>query len=227
MLSGRLRIGEPPLALAIALLGTVLYALLPGYSVWSTENDLGPYMTPHRALNPEKMPSDLLPIAKLMAEDPHIVDGRILCHEDVASFLTPYSRAFRFVLTRPMYLNNFVTTRPREAIERYFLSIVMDAGRFGPALEDRDWEYLRTKIGDSTVAKWRRSAPALQEVPDLLKKFRVRYIVAGPMLDAPDELLREKLFQQREDLLLENGYREVYRGTQYSLWIRPESDSDP
>jgi hypothetical protein len=220
ILAGRLPIGESYFPLTVALVGTVLYALLPGYWVWSTQNELGPYMTPHLAANPEKTPPDLLAIAQLILDDPHVTDGRILCHEDTASFLRPCSRDFRFVLTRPMYLNNFVTVRPREAVERFFLSVVIDAGRFGPALEDRDWEYLRTKVGDFTVANWRHSAPTLQEVPNLLKKLRVRYIVAGPMLDASDELLREKMFEQREQLLLENGYREVYQGREYSLWMR-------
>src|SRR5262249_5787953 len=128
-----------------------------------------------------------------------------------------------FVVTRPMYLNNFAAVgRPREGIERFFLSVAFDRGRFFPSLSEKDWNYLRTKLGEPTVNTWRQSPalPTLKDLPILLDRYRARYVVAGPQLDMSDELFREKLFGERQLLLKKNGYRRVYHGKEYDLWRR-------
>jgi hypothetical protein len=219
----RLQPARPLVPLAVAALALAVCALLPGRYVWGPANNVGPYMSPRLAQNPEKLPPDLVPIAQLLAADPDIDQGQILCGEEVSSYLTPYSREFRFVITRPLYTAACLRSAGRlhEAVERHYLGLVVSRGKLAKDLSRSEWEFLEGVFGRPATEELLRSTapPTLADVPRLLKRYQVRFIVTSPGLDVP-ERLRAQLLQGREELLRENGYEAAYRGDAYVLWKR-------
>ena len=195
----------PHLPVAVTAAGMLLLAVLPDTYVWGPRNRLGDFMFPSVGQNPEKMPPDLLAIARRLDSDPAIGHARILCGEEVSSFLTPWSSKFRFVVTRPMYLGKLgPEPERRQAIERYFLMLLAHQRRVH--LQD----YF----------------PRPADLPALLKKYHVGYIVTPPPLWL-DELGEEEkkavlhyFLAGRANLLSRLGFRETYKGKEYSLWRR-------
>jgi hypothetical protein len=216
---GSMLAGFAPLAICGG--GLALGALLPGKYVWGARNNYGAYMTPHRAENLEKMPADLLPIARQLAADPDIEAGSILCGEEVAPFLAPYCRRFRFVVTRPFYTVPYVSARgqARDAMERYYLQVVVRWGSWANGLADYDWSFFARYLGPRTTEELRRGPKlTLGDVPDLLKRYHVEFVVTSPPLEMPPGTSPEQLIQQRDRLFQDNQYEVVYRGADYVLW---------
>jgi hypothetical protein len=192
-LAGRLlgaRLAHLPLAAAAA--GLALCPLLPGLFVWDAGNNLGPFMTPRRAENLEKMPAELRLIAGRLARDPDAGRGRILCGEEVTSFLTPLSPDFRFVVTRPMYT----------------LYSLAHAGQIGEVQERLALLVLASE----------GAAVERKELRRLLERYQVLFVVTSPVVWAPDDQAREGATRRREDLLRGSGYQALYLGDDYGLW---------
>jgi Family of unknown function (DUF6077) len=198
----------PHAALVVCGLGLAVSALPPGKFVWGLANNLGPFMTPRRAENLEKMPPDLLVIAERLDRDPHVQDGQILCGEEVSSFLIPYSRSFRLVVTRPMYTIGGLLSAGQvtEAAEHAFLLAVADRG----------------KLAEREVG-----ALSVRDVPRLLDRYQVRFAVSSPVLWASDERVKQAVLREREKLLTENSFYALYRGTEYVLWKRGAAPGRP
>ena len=117
---------------AFMIASTMLAATfaLPGLYVWGQAN-VG--MMSFRGAHPMpdnlmKMPAGLRTIADRLLSDPDLENKRILCHESITNYLTPYSRRFRFVQTRELYtLYMFDQAgRRQEGQERYLLSLFLD-----------------------------------------------------------------------------------------------------
>jgi hypothetical protein len=211
-------------ATALALVGTFL---LPGIYVWSPRNSfIGPLGTPHLAENLEKMPADLIPIAKLLEEDPTIAQGRILCNLEAASFLAPCSLEFRFVQTRPNPYGPSPPGRPVAGLEPYLLLVVLQEGRFPPLKDEGrwqmpltytkfEWEALGQAYGEKSI-KSLKDAVATDPrglLRDMLEYHKVNYVLFGPG-------------NRSANLFEEVGCRLVCRRGQFSLWRVPTGDSN-
>jgi hypothetical protein len=224
-----------PLAVGIGTLaafGFLVGRVLPGTYVWGRDNNLGPFMTPRLAENLEKMPADVLAIARQLAADPDAHEGLILCPEEIGPYLMAYSRDFRFVTSRLMYtVYHFNRAgRPTEAIERYYLGSALKRYDFFPKLQQADWEFLTIYCGEPTVQQWYRSPdqPSYQDFGRLLDRYQVRYVVTSParqieMGSAQDEATRSQIRAYRDQFLKTverewpaHGYRPVYRGSPVS-----------
>jgi hypothetical protein len=213
---------EVAAGLGLTLAGLALTFLLPGIYVWSERNNfIGPLGTPHLAQNPEKMPGDLLPIARRLAGEPGIDKVRILCNFSVASFLAPYSRDFLFLQTRPAPYGGARPNRPLHGLECYLLSVVLSEDGF-PPLEDEEswwvsqafhpfeWKALRSVYGEEVVARicQRVTDQPTQYVRQLLREHQVKYVVTGPGDKAA------AIFERCD-------YRPVLRQGAFTLWQAP------
>ncbi|HVX12435.1 MAG TPA: DUF6077 domain-containing protein [Pirellulales bacterium] len=219
--------------LVAALASGILLAALPGVFVWGPENHNGPFMAPGVGQNLQKMPPDLRIIVERLESDPNVAEHPILSGEEVASFLTPSSSRFSYVLTRLFYLPGFgKDPEDRAATERYFL---LQAAYAGPYAEDlRKWRYL---VGESAALspemlhnadrlpplRQADRLPRLADLPELVERYRVDYIITSPPLwldGSGGEGPRQELIASRAELLSRLGYREIYQGRDYSLWQR-------
>jgi hypothetical protein len=189
------------LPLVVCGIMVVACSYLPGIFVWSEDNNLGPFMTPHLGENLEKIPPDLLEIGCYLARTPAIENDRILCGEEVASFLTPSSQSISFVVTRPGYTVGILTDlgRPEEARERYFLAVAFAQG---------------------TLVQQTFPAPTIHDIPRLLSRYRVRFVITSPVLWARDHRVRDQVYKEREQMLQENGFQTAHQGREYVLWER-------
>jgi hypothetical protein len=225
------------LPLGVCGLGVAGMALFfPGRYVWSANNNYTPFMVPRRAENLEKMPADLLSIARILAADPAIDHGRILCNEEVSSFLTPCSNQFRFVVTRTIYTLSYLgrAGRAREAGERCYLYLVVQGGSIALHFDLADRAFLNGYLGPKITAELFESSslPSLKDVPALLDRYCVRYIVASPPPRSPQESApapaaeewRAELVRQRAKLFEQLGYEPAYHGREYVLWQRRAID---
>ena len=200
-------------AMPLAAAGLLASFALPGLYVWSPRNSfIGPLGTPHLAETLEKMPADLKPIARRLADDPEIRSVRILCNEQVASFLTPYTRDFRFVQTRPLYTPGMlaVTGRPAEGLERHYLASLISSGRPPAKATAETWTNLRAHYGDEAFVRMFGPPAALQITDDagtLLTRYHVKYVITAPG-DRPTAVLPE------------NGYEIILRRGAFILWQR-------
>ncbi len=219
-------------ALGAALALATLAGFLPGRYVWSPANDVGPFMTPRRAENPEKMPADVLAIARLLARDPDRGAGTVLAPEEVAAFLTPYSRDFRMVFTRPGYTTGYLTRagRPREAVERYFLGEIVKRFALMPRLGEEDWKFLAGYLGKDTAGEYAAS-PSQPEFPRdfarLLDRYGVHFAVTMPPLQierptAAETAACRMVFRESMTAAFRDaGFQAVFRGREgYILWKR-------
>jgi hypothetical protein len=208
--------------LTICTAGLLLCALLPGKYAWSARNMYqSQFMAPRLAQNPEKMPGDLLPIIRRLAEDPEIDKVRILAAPDVTSFMTSYSRDFRFVYTRPNYTLPLLRLqgRTQEAIERHYLRLTL---MLGMELAPLDWNFLADNLGKQAVSECQSShaQPTEQTFPQLLSQYRVLYVITSPLLDVRSSHDRAFSERTREKNLGRAGYVVAYRGKEYVLWKR-------
>jgi len=152
------------LPLMLTAVGLAVAWNMPGLYVWGPGNVVwGSMQATHLAENFEKMPAGLVPLADILEQDPDIAEARILCNEPIATYLTPYSRNFRFVQTRPPYTAVGFTRlgKGEEARQRHELASALGSGL----------------SGDRARAKKR-----------LLLEFKVKYAVTGPG-DRADDFL--------------------------------------
>jgi hypothetical protein len=201
-------------------------AALPGIWVWSDDNRLGPFMTPQVAANLEQIPSDLKAIARHLADEPDLEERRIVCGEEVASFLTPLSRRFRFVVTRDGYTMYSVgrANGPAEAAERLYLVEALKQGPGFPRLPDESWKLIVRTAGGGADSPRPDPWPTLDGLPQLLDRYHADYAISSPALgDTPERnALRARI---RGFMLTRNGFREVLKGSAYSLWKRARPDN--
>lgn len=151
--------------------------------------------------NWEKIPEGILSIGKILAGDPELLHVRILCNEGVASFLTPLSRNFRFVQTRPNY-TPFLLARERrslEGTERYLLASILWRAKLPVRFLPSDWEARDLLFGN----RWWEIllGPKAKEkietnTRQLLKKYKVKYFILGPT-DAGVDVLKEEGFSSQ------------------------------
>lgn len=162
----------------------LVFAALPGLFVFGPKNSfIGPLGTPHRTQNFDRLPEDLRPLAWTLLQ---AADGsqRILCNEQVASFLAPFSDRLRFVQTRTSYTAIWFATagRTQEGVERALLGSLPRVGDIGGPHEADNWLELRMTLGDTTLS--RAFAPAMasasRDLRTLLARYHVRYVVLGP-----------------------------------------------
>src|SRR5208282_100324 len=137
---------------------------------------------------------------------------RILCSEAVASFLTSFSRNFRFVQIRMSAATFTVVGRDQESLDRYLLAIVFQSGRLPDERNRAFWETLNRQFDPERLAAARAacSTEQLQYIGGLLQRYRVKYVVIGPGDDPKDVFER-------------CGYRLVSRQGAFTLWRRPRS----
>jgi hypothetical protein len=222
MLSGTSGATGTWLPLAACCAGLALSAALPGVWVWSDQNSAGPFMTPRLAENLERMPPDLKVIARKLADDPDIAEKRIVCPEEVVSFLTPYDRRFRFVTTRPGYTMYDVGRehRPAEAAERVFLTDGLWLPQFA-RLPDESWAMILRIAGKPPDAAPPNPWPAQENIPDLLGRYDVAYAVTSPALGRTDKE-KFRYSRLREANLRRCGFRPLHEAKDdgYALWIR-------
>lgn len=200
------------LPLAIALLGLLSTLLTPGLYVWSRENLhlMIPDASPHRlAENPAKMPTDLIVIADRLLSDEGISQTNILATEEVVSYLTPLSRDFRFVHTRIIYTLQLFDRagRREEGQKRYLLSLLFE-GKLpqkenSPPRQFVNEFYPLPKFPNPPVTLDKRL------LAEWLDELRVRYAVT-PHFAEP----------KAKDGLQAVGFREVWRGRQFTFWVR-------
>jgi hypothetical protein len=202
----------------------LVFYVVPGKHVWGEENELGPFMVPHWAENLEKAPPDLLRIAEKLAAEREISQGNILCSEEVASFLTPSSRKFRFVVTRPVYSMGLYSSsgEGQESCERFYLMLVAEGGPFEITITQRGWNRIAGFVGDALREKWEQTIvpPKLKDLPELLKRYRVLYVVTSPVIIKEGKAAAKEIALARAKLLQDNGFNAVYRGEEYVLWKR-------
>jgi hypothetical protein len=221
LLAPALGFGEGWLPLAACAAGLSISAALPGVWVWGERNSRDPFMTPRAAENLEQMPAELKIIARKLADEPDITERRIACGEEVASFLTPFDRGFRFSTTRAGYTMYSVgrSRGPAEAAQRVYLTDALALGRRLPPLTEVSWQlFVRTASSDPDAPRpepW----PSYATVPILLDRFAVGYAVASPVFGQNDRETR-LLANERDNTLSKNGFRTIYRGGSYSLWKR-------
>jgi hypothetical protein len=226
LLAPGLHLGESSLALAVCLVGLGATLTLPGVAAWSKRNTSGPYMTPVPSVNLEQMPAELKIIAQSLAAEPDIESQRIACGEEVASFLTPFNRHFRFVATRPGY-TMYSVGRERgaiEAAERLYLVEALRSGRLFPALPEEAWQLFVRTIGQPPDAPRPDPWPSLQSLPSLLDRYNVGYAIASPALGRTQQEI-EIFSKERDNTLAKTGFRRIYRGDQYSLWQRKSNSA--
>lgn len=207
------------LPLVLALAGFALTYVLPGLYIWSPRNNfIGQLSEPQLAENLEKMPGDLKPLAERLARDPEIRDVRILCWEEVASFLTPYSRDLRFVQTRTLYTPLLLAKagRPGEGLERFLLASVMYKGRYTRQLTENDQDYLNRLYGNIGVLQFPSAHEGPSDVGDLLARYRVKYIVT---VKVPYEGENEPVDISAK-VWRENGYSVAEERGLFTLWQR-------
>jgi hypothetical protein len=214
---GRLEVG---LALFVTAAALLLTAALPNLYVWSPRNNfLGSLGAPRLAENMEKMPAGLKSIAQLLADAPNIRQTRLLCNEQVASFLTPYSRDFRFVQTRPLYTpyRLYEAGRGQEGLERYAMSRVLQGEPIPWDLSKVNYTELKAIFGDQAFFQVFESYFEHQRhltFRELCDRLHVEYVVTGPD-DRPAPLLAD------------SGFRVLQRSDAFILWHRARSLMDP
>jgi hypothetical protein len=195
--------------LAVTGVGLLLMGLMPGLYVWSPRNSfIGPLGTPHPAQNLDKVPSDLRPLAELLARDPEISSTRILCDEQVATFLNGSYRQFRYVLPRPLYVGNTA-----EFLERWLLARLLIRGPLPAKFSDAEIAFFRSQFSPQAVTaviKPTTGGRPQVEAGELLERYRVKYILSGPG-DRPTNDFRRY------------GYRILRRQGDFVLWQRTEA----
>jgi len=186
------------LLLVIGMVAAV--ACLPGRFVWSEKNE-GPYpgLCFTWGENALKIPGDLLPIVRRVAEDERLHEGRLLLPEHLTQFFAPYSSRIRYVSSRPTYTVEALTAlkRPDEGAERVELVLRL--------LGSTGTEYLVHGLGGPGQSPASRST-----VLELLGK----YSVSGIVVDIGAPTLERRLRQY--------GFRQALRGGRYSLWVAIE-----
>jgi hypothetical protein len=196
-----------------ALIGLLAVFWLPNLHVWSSRNNfLGTLGTPALAANLEKIPADLAPLAPILAAKADIRQCRILCTEQIASFLTAYSRDFRFVQTRPMYTpyQLYSVGRGTEGLERYAMTRVLHGEPLPADLARANFAELKAVFGERAFLQifepyFRNQAR--ESFPELCDRLHVEYVVTGPE-DLADALLEQA------------GFRPERRSGKCALWSR-------
>jgi hypothetical protein len=213
-LKGRGRSGEA-LATATAVAGLLVTFGLPNLYVWSSQNNfLGALGKPELASNLEKIPADLAPLVPILAEKADIRQSRILCTEQVASFLTPYSRNFRFVQTRPgcTAYELYRLGRGTEGLERFAMTRVLRGESLPKKLSKVIYGELTAIFGAEQFQQVFEPSYRDKECPSfpaLCDRYHVRYVVTSP-----DD--------QCDASLQEAGFRLEQRNGKCALWSRPE-----
>jgi hypothetical protein len=221
LLAPAVGIKESWIALGACLVGLAVSASLPGVSVWSEQNSSGPFMSPGLSVNLEQMPAEVKVIARMLQDEPDLESQRIACGEEVASFLTPFSRRFRFAVTRPGYTMYSVGKEngAAEAAERLYMVEGLRLGRLFPRLLEDGWQGIVRVAGKEPDASRPDPWPSYQALPTLLDRYKVKYAIASPTL-GQDERERQLRARVRDDTLTRNGFHRIYPGVHYSLWKR-------
>jgi hypothetical protein len=183
-----------------ALAGLLATFWLPNLHVWSSRNNfLGALGAPALAANLEKIPADLAPLVPILAAKADIRQSSILCTEQIASFLTGYSRDFRFVQTRPMYTpyQFYSVGRGSEGLERHAMTRVLHGEPLPADLSRANFAELKGVFGEKAFLQifepYFRNQTR-ESFPELCDRFHVQYVVTGPD-DLADALLEQAGFQ--------------------------------
>lgn len=200
--------------LKLALGGLALSIALPGLFVFGANNNfIGALGTPSLATNLDKIPDGLPQLAAKLDATPELSATRILCNEQIASFLTPYSRAFRFVQTRPLYTPVLFSGAGRtdEGVERALLASVLRRGQLAQQPSRDEFLELHLLFGDAGVSDSFGSAmtKASRDPQTLLSRYRVRHAITGPGDHA-----------NVPQFLRENGFTAVAGEGAFTLWQR-------
>jgi Family of unknown function (DUF6077) len=196
-----------------ALAGLLAAFWLPNLHVWSSRNNfLGALGTPALAANLEKIPADLAPLVPVLAAKADIRQSRILCTEQIASFLTASSRDFRFVQTRPLYTpyQLYSVGRGTEGLERHAMTRVLRGEPLPADLSRVNFAELKSVFGEKAFLQifepyFRNQTH--ESFPELCDRFQVEYVVTGPE-DLADALLEQA------------GFRPERRSGKCALWSR-------
>jgi hypothetical protein len=165
----------------LAAVGALGVLALPTLCVWGPRNTfIGTLGTPHLAENAAKMPTALATFGARLAAQPDAHTTRILCDEQVASFLTPFSRDLRFVQTRALYTPRMLVREGSavEGLERHLLGRALTEPD-APRGDASDFELLLRDVGDGEEAgPFRRAiAEVDRDVERLLRRYRVGWAV--------------------------------------------------
>jgi hypothetical protein len=198
----------------LGLLVLLVSAALPGLFVFGPKNSfIGPLGTPTLAANLDKLPAGLPELAAQLAATRDVSDGRILCNEQLASFLTSYSRAFRFVQTRALYTPVLFSGAGRtdEGVERALLASVLRRGHLSQQPARDEFLELHMLFGEAGVSDsfGRAMQRASRDAKALLSRYRVRHTLTGPG-DHPDVA----------SFLRENRFIAVAKSGPFTLWRR-------
>jgi hypothetical protein len=209
LLSQGSRVAALPATIAISiLLGSWA---MPSHYVWGP-NNLGIITRP--AWHPVgdnlmKMPRDLVIIADRMLAHPQIDSVRILAPEAATSYLTPYSRDFRFVQTRTLYTLYMLdqAQRSEEGEQRYLLMLLLGGwipqqpGERPLQVQHPYYDYPRFPDPPRLLDR--------QWVERTLETVQVRYAI-----------VRTEPGAQVKSQLELVGFKPVWSGDQWTLWER-------
>jgi hypothetical protein len=191
------------------------YSCLTGMYVWSAENNgvvWKDYKKHHVTPNLLKMPPDLVVCADKMLADGEIKSLRVLCPDEVSSYLTPYTRSLRFVETRGLYTYAFfaLAGRDAEGQDRFLLGLMLK----GKVPQYAGEMSLQEEHGSHPVATTLPWPPRLLTAPviqDMLDELHVRYAIwysdAKGAYSVPQKLA-------------EAGFRKHWEGELFTLWKR-------
>jgi hypothetical protein len=188
-------------------------------------------MYPRVGPNVQKMSPDLIAIVRMLESDVDVEQHTILCGEEVTSFLTPCSPRFTYVVMRTLYLHDEgLNPAQKDASARYFLTLVAQSGRRAEELYMArmmlgNARLIPTEMLDGTIKPPTPSDDLLHlnDVPELLDHYRVSHVITSLPFWLSGQAKYQfgrQLMAERDDLLRELGFREVYSGREHSLWTR-------
>ena len=224
------------LPLAVVFTCVAMLAVLPGKFVWSPSNRFDAFMFPQIGRNLEKMSPDLLEIVGVLDEERRAQRLTILCGEEVASYLVPWSPRFSYVMGRAMYLPGYgLDPAMKDGSDRFFLVCVAQSGRYAERLYQARMllghtrpipaELLSGSVPLPQPALER--LPRFEHAPDLLEQYRVDYVITSLPLwlsGAANNDFGRRLIAERDETLGDLGFERVYAGREHSLWKRMKDE---
>lgn len=194
---------------AIAVAGLLITApwasryALPGMYVWGGTNEsiIQARQTPRIppwADNLLKMPADLVPLAKDLLADPEISKVRVLCQEQVSNYLTPYSRDFRFVETRPLYTLAMAEQAGRldEGEKRFLVSLLLSDHRVPQEPWEAPWSGWHPFYHSPGILPRKPILLTRDKLEELLDELRVKYAIVYTESPSHSKKLPEVGFQR-------------------------------
>ncbi len=206
---------------AIAIAGLLLTApwpsryALPGMYVWGSTNVsmIQAHQTPRVppwADNILKMPADLIPLANDLLADPEIRGVRILCEEAVSNYLTPYSREFRFVETRPLYTLAMTDQAGRldEGEKRFLVSLLLSGHQLPQEPWEAPWSGWHPFYHSPGMLPRKPMVLTRDRLEELLDELRVKYVII--YTESPNHPRK----------LQELGFQPIQMSGEFTLWRR-------